>query len=78
MQNDGCPGTLVTFWNRLLRVVREREARHIDANRIVPVNVRIICGTNCDLSQIVIQNKSRKTCTALKALSINLSRQDHP
>ena len=51
---------LVTFWNRLLRVVREREERNIGTNRMAPADVRIICATNCGLSQMIAQNKSRE------------------
>ena len=70
---------MVIFHSCLLRVVREREERNIGANRIAPADVRIICATNRDLSQMIAQNKNREDLYySFNVLSINLPRQDHP
>ena len=59
--------------SRLLRVIQEREVRRIGASRVIPINVRIICATNRDLSQMIAQNKFREDLYyRLKVLCINL------
>ncbi len=59
--------------SRLLRVIQEREVRRIGANRVIPINVRLICATNRDLSQMIAQNKFREDLYyRLKVLSVNL------
>ena len=63
----------LTLQSRLLRVIQEREVRRVGANRVVPINVRIICATNRDLSQMIAQNKFREDLYyRLKVLSVNL------
>ena len=63
----------LTLQSRLLRVIQEREVRRIGANRVIPINVRIICATNRDLSQMIAQNKFREDLYyRLKVLSVNL------
>ena len=63
----------VTLQSRLLRVIQEREVRRIGANRVIPINVRIICATNRDLREMIRQNRFREDLYyRLKVLSIQL------
>lgn len=50
----------LTLQSRLLRVIQEREVRHIGGNRVIPVDVRIICATNRDLRDMIRQNRFRE------------------
>ena len=43
----------LTLQSRLLRVIQEREVRRIGANRVIPINVRIICATNKNLLDMI-------------------------
>lgn len=45
---------------RLLRVIQEREVMRIGDDRIIPVDVRIICAANQDLSKLVSQGNFRR------------------
>ena len=59
--------------SRLLRVIQEREVRRIGANRVIPVNVRIICATNRDLLEMIKQGRFREDLYyRLKVLSVQL------
>lgn len=59
--------------SRLLRVIQEREVRRIGANRVVPINVRIICATNRDLLDMIRQGRFREDLYyRLKVLSVQL------
>ncbi len=59
--------------SRLLRVIQEREVRRIGANRVIPINVRIICATNRDLPEMIRQNRFREDLYyRLKVLSVQL------
>ena len=59
--------------NRLLRVIQEREVRRVGANRVVPVNVRIICATNRNLQDMIQQGRFREDLYyRLKVLSVQL------
>lgn len=63
----------LTLQSRLLRVIQEREVRRIGANRVVPVNVRIICATNRDLLEMIRQGRFREDLYyRLKVLSVQL------
>jgi len=63
----------LTLQNRLLRVIQEREVRRIGANRVIPVNVRIICATNRDLLEMIRQGRFREDLYyRLKVLSVQL------
>ncbi|MEA4928436.1 MAG: sigma 54-interacting transcriptional regulator [Candidatus Limiplasma sp.] len=63
----------LTLQSRLLRVIQEREVRHIGANRVIPVNVRIICATNRDLLEMIKQSRFREDLYyRLKVLSVQL------
>jgi PAS domain S-box-containing protein len=59
--------------SRLLRVIQEREVRRVGANRIIPINTRVICATNRDLIEMISQGKFREDLYyRLKVLSVNL------
>lgn len=59
--------------SRLLRVIQEREVRRVGANRVIPINVRIICATNRDLREMIRQGRFREDLYyRLKVLSIQL------
>lgn len=63
----------LTLQSRLLRVIQEREVRRVGANRVVPINVRIICASNRDLKQMIRENRFREDLYyRLKVLSIQL------
>ncbi len=63
----------LTLQSRLLRVIQEREVRRIGANRVIPINVRIICATNRDLKVMIQQGKFREDLYyRLKVLSVQL------
>ena len=63
----------LTLQSRLLRVIQEREVRRVGANRVVPINVRIICASNRDLRQMIRDNRFREDLYyRLKVLSIRL------
>ncbi|MCQ2453198.1 MAG: sigma 54-interacting transcriptional regulator [Clostridia bacterium] len=58
---------------RLLRIIQEREVRRIGSDKVIDVDVRIICATNKDLTQLIAENKFREDLYyRLKVLSINL------
>ncbi len=44
---------------RLLRVVQEKQVMRIGDNKLIPVDVRIVCATNRDLRNLVSQNQFR-------------------
>ncbi len=59
--------------SRLLRVIQEREIRRIGANRVIPINVRIICATNQNLMELIRQKRFREDLYyRLKVLSVQL------
>ena len=63
----------LSMQNRLLRVIQEREVRRIGANRVIPVQVRIICATNRDLLDMIRQGRFREDLYyRLKVLSVQL------
>ena len=63
----------LTLQSRLLRVIQEREVRRIGGNRVVHVNVRIICATNRNLLEMIDQGRFREDLYyRLKVLSVQL------
>lgn len=48
------------FQAKLLRVLQEKEVRRIGADRIIPIDVRIICATNKSLYDLVEDGEFRK------------------
>ena len=63
----------LTLQSRLLRVIQEREVRRIGANRVIPINVRIICATNRNLLDMIGQGRFREDLYyRLKVLSVQL------
>jgi PAS domain S-box-containing protein len=44
---------------RLLRVLQEKQVMRIGDNKVIPVDVRIICATNRDLRRLLSQNQFR-------------------
>lgn len=63
----------LTLQSRLLRVIQEREVRRIGANRVIPVNVRIICATNRNLLEMIKQSRFREDLYyRLKVLCVQL------
>ena len=44
---------------KLLRVLQEREIERLGGSRVIPVDVRVIAATNCDLRQMVIDRQYR-------------------
>ena len=45
---------------KLLRVLQEKEITRVGGNREIPVDVRILVATNCDLEQLVREGKFRE------------------
>ncbi|AGF58169.1 transcriptional regulator with PAS, ATPase and Fis domain [Clostridium saccharoperbutylacetonicum] len=45
---------------KLLRVIQENEIMRIGDDKVVPINIRIICATNKDLKMLVNQGKFRE------------------
>ena len=45
---------------KLLTVIERREVTRVGSNKVLPVNVRLICATNNDIHQDVIEGKFRQ------------------
>lgn len=50
----------ILLQGRLLRVLQEKQVMRIGDNKLIPVDVRIICATNRDLHRLVRQNQFRE------------------
>ncbi|MDI3535019.1 MAG: hypothetical protein PWQ82_1384 [Thermosediminibacterales bacterium] len=58
---------------RLLRVLQEKEIMRLGDDKIIPINVRIICATNRDLLEMVKQGKFREDLYyRINVLKLNL------
>ena len=63
----------LTLQSRLLRVIQEREVRRVGGNRVIPIDVRIICATNLDLQAMIREKRFREDLYyRLRVLSIHL------
>lgn len=62
-----------SFQAKLLRVLQEKEIRRVGGNRVIPVNIRIICATNRNLRDEVSNHEFREDLYyRLTVLEINL------
>lgn len=50
----------INFQIRLLRVIQEKQVRRIGANKVIPIDVRIISATNRDLKKLIDLGKFRE------------------
>jgi PAS domain S-box-containing protein len=50
----------LSLQGRLLRVLQEREVIRLGHDRVIPVNVRVLCATNRDLHRLVEEGNFRK------------------
>ncbi|TDF98741.1 sigma 54-interacting transcriptional regulator [Paenibacillus piri] len=50
----------ITFQSKLLRVLQEKEIRKIGADKVIPVDVRIIAATNINLKKLVQEGQFRQ------------------
>ncbi|MCL6454867.1 MAG: sigma 54-interacting transcriptional regulator [Alicyclobacillus sp.] len=57
---DEISETSLSFQSKLLRVIQEREIRRVGGNRMIPIDVRIICATNRDLPHLVQTGRFRE------------------
>ena len=46
--------------SKLLNALQSRKISRVGSNRQIPVNIRLICATNCDLTEMVSENKFRE------------------
>lgn len=61
------------FQSKLLRVLQEKEVRRIGGDRVVPIDVRILCATNKDLIEEVEKGNFREDLYyRLSTLELNL------
>ena len=49
----------VTLQNRLLRVLQERQVMRLGDDKLIPIDIRVICASNRDLRDMVDQNTFR-------------------
>lgn len=50
----------INVQSKLLRVLQEREIRRIGDDKVISVDVRIICATNCNLKKLVEEGRFRQ------------------
>lgn len=50
----------INVQSKLLRVLQEREIRRIGDDKVISVDVRIICATNCNLKKLVAEGRFRQ------------------
>jgi len=46
--------------SRILRAIETRQVVRLGANRVVPIDIRLICATNMDVMEMVAQNEFRQ------------------
>jgi DNA-binding NtrC family response regulator len=46
--------------SKLLKVIQQKEIVRIGSNKVIPVNVRLVCATNCDLNKMVDEGLFRE------------------
>jgi DNA-binding NtrC family response regulator len=46
--------------SKILNVLQNREVTRVGSNRQIPVNIRLICATNCDIIKMVADGKFRE------------------
>jgi DNA-binding NtrC family response regulator len=69
---------------KLLRVLESRELKRMGSNKVVPVDVRVIAATNCDLEQLIKVGKFRQdlfyrlSVLPIRVLPLRERRQDIP
>jgi len=57
---DEINSTSLTLQVKLLRVLQEREFERVGDSRTIPVDVRVIAASNCDLNELVAEGKFRE------------------
>ncbi len=57
---DDIDDTPLNFQAKLLRAIEAKEIRHIGNNRAIPVNVRLICASKLELSDLIEQKLFRQ------------------
>ena len=57
---DEINSTSLTLQVKLLRVLQEREFERVGDSKTIPVDVRVIAASNCDLSELVAEGKFRE------------------
>lgn len=65
--------TSLSFQVKLLRVLQEKEIRRVGGDSIIPIDVRIICATNTNITDMIQNESFRKDLYyRLSVLEINL------
>ncbi len=57
---DEINSTSLTLQVKLLRVLQEKEFERVGDSKTIPVDVRVIAASNCDLSELVAEGKFRE------------------
>ena len=50
----------LSFQAKLLRVLQEREVRRVGGHKVIPIDVRVLCATNRDLSAEMLAHRFRE------------------
>lgn len=57
---DDIDDTPMNFQAKLLRAIEAKEIRHLGDNRAIPVNVRLVCASKIELSELIEQKLFRQ------------------